>query len=261
MKNLNTLHAQTPKTESWKHAASIFATAAFSLSLIGCVTDPAESLASLDEDGQAAYLKQEVESLGEAYEGSAAGKSAAFNLTIEGELVIHPLGFREECECLVREAEFTGSRGYERTRLDSIYFVDSDGNFLTAFDRDAVVRVIHKRHVIHTKNGKQADLYLNTEMEWKNDGGDRYGVWNGTMTGEFNGQTFKSGTITDVRRPFADGRFGFAEAGMISVERPLRLYDLEFLGEGKAKVTITQKVTGVVRVFFLSRNNEITEAE
>lgn len=209
-------------------------------------------------DGQGAFITAEIDQMGQSLHqipaptlGKVAGNMAD---TLTGELVIESYAYQEACECFVRKAEFTGSRGYERQRLDSVTLVDSAGEILSSWQPLRIAKIVHKRHVTHTKGAHAIDVHFNTEAVFKRDNGMVVGVWNGTMTGSFDGDAFKSATVSQVTREFKNGRFGFPISGSVAVERPLRTYALQFMGEGDAQVTITHRRTGRVTVITVDRN-------
>ncbi len=226
-------------------------------SLIGCM-NATESEDTAELDGQSAFISSEVDQMGQSLgdlPDAALGKSAAVAAdTITGELILSRYAFHEECQCLVRKAEYSGSRGFERTRIDSVTLLDSAGAALSLWDRKKIAKIIHKRHVTRNKGSHDIDVQFNTEATFKLDNGVLVGVWNGTMTGTFDGDEFKSGTVTNITREYKNGRFGFPVAGSVTVTRPLRIYSIEFLGSGDAKATITHRRTGKVTVITVDRN-------
>lgn len=226
-------------------------------SLVGCM-NATESTDATELDGQSAFISSEVDQMGQSLGGlpdAALGKSGAIAAdTITGELIIERYAFHDDCQCLVRTAEYSGSRGFERTRVDSVTLLDSAGGVLHFWERSKIAKIIHKRHVTRNKGSHDIDVHFNTEATFKLDNGVLVGVWNGTMTGTFDGEEFKSGTVSNVTREYKNGRFGFPIAGSVTVTRPLRIYSIEFLGSGDAKATITHRRTGKVTVITVDRN-------
>ena len=224
----------------------------------GCLTDKEAKKSSYDSDGQSAYLSTEVDQMGQVYDqiatDGAAKTSAEEGFTITGELVIEPFKYDSTCGCFIRRAEYTGIKGYERLRIDSVTLIDSTGAKLTKFHKAKVAKIIHTRNVTKSRNGKQADIRFDITVDIKTDAGVRKGEWNGTMTGSFNGQEFKSGSIDQVVRVWDEGRFHFPESGSIEVDRPVFHFLVEFLGDMKAKVTITNKVNNKIHILFVDKD-------
>ncbi|HKP95199.1 MAG TPA: hypothetical protein VJ385_05520 [Fibrobacteria bacterium] len=229
---------------------------AASLALTGCLTKN-EDASAYDSDGQSAYMASEVDQMGQVYDqipGEAAAKSSAAGLTVTGELVIEPFAYREACGCFVRHAAYEGIQGYERDRVDSVILLDSAGASMHKFDKARVATILHKRHVVKTKGAREADIHFEVTVDIKTDAGVKKGEWNGTMTGSYNGQEFKSGAVTKVIRVWENGRFHFPESGTIEVDRPVFHFLAEFLGDGKAKVTIRNKVNKKIHVLFVDKD-------
>lgn len=109
------------KTLALTGAASLLLTG-----FTGCLAnETSNETSSIDSDDQAAYVTTEVDQMGQVYDqipetGIGAGKTSASGLTITGELTIEPFAFHTDCECFVRHAVFTGKKGYERGRVDSV---------------------------------------------------------------------------------------------------------------------------------------------
>lgn len=237
--------------------------AAAALALTGCVTsgDDSAAAASGDNDGQAAYVTSEVDQMGQVYGqiGDAAAKTSAFGVVITGELVIEPFRYHDSCQCFVRHAVFTGMKGYERDRLDSVRLYDSAGALMDKWRPAQIAKIVHSRNVKKSGNGREADIRFDITVDIKSDGGVRKGTWNGTMTGSYNGSEFKSGTMTKVVRTWDNGHFGFPESGTIEIDRPVLHFLAEFLGDSKAKVTIKNQVTGKIRILYVDADYHETE--
>jgi hypothetical protein len=236
---------------------------AAALAFTGCITSGDDSAAS-DNDGQAAYVTSEVDQMGQVYGqiGGAAAKTSALGLggvTITGELVIDPFRYHDSCQCFVRHAVFTGMKGFERDRLDSVKLYDSAGALMDKWHPAQIAKIVHSRNVKKSGNAKQADIRFDITVDIKSDGGVRKGTWNGTMTGSYNGSEFKSGTMTNVVRAWDNGHFGFPESGTIEIDRPVLHLLAEFLGDSKAKVTIKNKVTGKIRILYVDADYHETE--
>jgi hypothetical protein len=150
-------------------------------------------------------------------------------------------------------------KGFERDRLDSVTLYDSAGNTMDKFRPAQVSKIVHSRNVTKAKDGRQADIRFDFTVDIKTEAGVKKGVWNGTMTGSYNGQEFKSGTMANVIRPWENGRFRFPAAGTIELDRPVFHMLAEFLGDGKAKITITNKVNHKIHVFWVDANYRESE--
>ncbi|MDQ3001234.1 MAG: hypothetical protein M3Y08_08240 [Fibrobacterota bacterium] len=246
------------KTLALTGAASLLLTG-----LTGCMTNE-EKTSSMDSDGQAAYVTTEVDQMGQVYDqipetGIGAGKTSASGLTITGELTLEPFAYHADCECFVRHAVFTGTKGYERDRVDSVTLFDSTGATMDKFARARIDRIVHTRDVVHTKGSKEANVHIEINLDMMTNAGVKTGVWNGTMSGTYQGQEFKSGSITNLVRVWENGRFHFPEAGILKLERPVFKFMAEFLGEGKAKFKVENKRTGKIHVLFVDKNYKETD--
>lgn len=227
----------------------------------GCMTQD-EDPSAYQSDGQSAYLTSEVDQMGQVYDqipstvpgAKAAAKTSATGLAITGELVIDPFHYDETCTCFIRHATYSGSQGFERDRLDSVTLFDADGATLDHFDKSLIAKIVHSRNVTKSKDGRQADIRFDITAEIMADGDVKKGVWNGTMTGSFDGKEFKSAGMTQVTRVWQDGRFRFPESGEIELDRPIFHFLAEFTGDGKAKVTIKNKVTRKIHILFVDKD-------
>jgi hypothetical protein len=233
------------------------------LSLTGCLTqEESADENAFTSDGQAAFLVSEIDQMGQALGDLAEGPLAKTSgFTIEGELVIDPFDYKEDCGCFVRRAKYTGHKGYERERLDSVTLLDSAGGTMDVYAPSRVAKVLHRRNVDHSKGGNELSVRLDVEVEIKTEGDGKAGVWNGTMTGTFNGQEFKSGTISNLVRPYQDGRFRFPESGSIELTRPVFHFLVEFQGDGKAKVTVKNRRNGRIHILWVDKDYQETPAE
>jgi len=234
-------------------------TALSTLLITGCITKPEKS--SYNSDGQSAFMASELDQMGQVYSSSASGaaKTSASETVITTELVIDSLAYHDACMCFVRHAKFTTSEGYERDRVDSVTFLDSAGNTLTKINHDLIRKINHVRNVVRTKGGNEIDVHLVFSVEIKTDNGAKVGVWNGVMTGSYNDQAFKSGTITNVQRPWENGRFRFPTSGTIEIDRPVYHFMIDFLGNGHAKVTINNKRNNKVHTLDVDVNAHESE--
>lgn len=245
---------KTKKTLYSLHGLILAGAAAFSLT--GCITSGDNKVASdYNSDGSGSFFTSEIDQMGQTLnDNSAPAAKVGVADTITGELVIQPFTYSADCKCFVRTATFTNSNGYERLRVDSVTLVDTNGDTLSVFNRKAMGKAFHKRHVTRTKGGMDFDVVFNMEVDIKMEGANKVGVWNGTMSGTFNGEPFKSATITNVTRVLTNGRFQFAESGTVEIDRPVFHFLLEFLGGGDAKLTITNKLNHKVHIITIDRD-------
>jgi hypothetical protein len=240
------------------HSLAFLGIALMTNSMVGCINSVAKEDTDTSMDGQSAFISSEMDQMGSSLQGlpgAMVGKVGTSQAdTITTELILERYAFHEDCGCMVRTAEFTGSVGFERTRIDSVTLLDSAGEVLQTWDRSRIAKINHKRHVIRSKGPHAIDVHFITEATFKMDASVLVGVWNGTMTGTFDGEDFKSGTITQVTREYKNHGFGFPVSGTVTVTRPKRTYTIEFLGEGDAKATITNLRTGKVTVITIDRD-------
>jgi hypothetical protein len=236
---------------------------ASAIAFTGCMTQEAGE-GDYASDGQGAFLVSEMDQMGQAIgefpAGGLAKSAESRDIVIKGELVIDPWAYRAECQCFVRRAEFTGHKGFERLRLDSVSFLDSAGAVMDSFRPAQIAKAVFRRNVTKSKDGRQVDVRFDITVDMKWEGAQRVGVWNGTMSGSFNGQEFKSGTIANVARPFVDGHFRFPEAGTLEINRPVFHFKVEFLGDGKAKVTIRNKANNRIHILWVDKDYNETPA-
>jgi hypothetical protein len=233
----------------------MFLAGAAAFALTGCMTNEEGKNKDFASDGQASFLVSEVDQMGQTLdEGAPAAKFGIDSSDITGELVIDPYKYDSTCKCFVRRAKFTGSEGFERIRLDSVVLVDTNGDTLSEFKPRAIGKAYHTRHVTKSKGDKEIDVVINFTVDIKHEGDTKVGVWNGTMSGSYNGQEFKTGTATNVTREVHDGHFGFPVSGSIEIDRPVFHFTVEFLGDGRAKATIKNKVNGRIHVIFIDKN-------
>lgn len=229
----------------------------------GCMTN--EEKSDYSSDGQSAYMTSELDQMGQVYGqigGGALEKSSALDFVITGELVVEPFKYDTACGCFIRHATFSGMRGFERDRLDSVWLYDSAGAPMDKFRPAQVGKIVHTRNVTKSKDGRQADIRFDVVAVIKVENGVRKGVWNGTMTGTYNGQEFKNGSMTNIVRVWNEGRFGFPESGTLSLTRPVFTFLAEFLGDGKAKITIRNKANKKVHVLWVdAKYNETDPVE
>lgn len=236
--------------------AMVSALLAFSLS--GCELNPLaakKAEASLDLNGEAALLVQEMQHMS-AVSGSntvAAKTSAGVPDTEYVYKDITPSTYDSSCACRIRTETIKTDEGNDRERIDSIFYKDANGNPLHYRNFEKLKSVHHVRRITHKNGGKEAQIRIVTDMTVAI-GSDTTGTWNGTISGSYDGEEFKTGTISNVVRKFTNGHWDYPESGTVSVDRPKYTHQILFLGDGRAKATRTEKKTGNTTVIMIDRN-------
>jgi hypothetical protein len=216
--------------------------------LTGCITqsvnDPSPA------DGSLGLINQEATSMGQVVV-SASAKTASI-MADTGEVIINRLSLDSICQpgpCFVRNAQFTftnqNGKTFTRERRDTIWLVDSAGNYMTVFHPLQAATIRHDRHVSKISGNADLEVQFNTTFTWGVDSlGDKVGVWSGTVEGTFNGDSL-SATFGAIKRPFTLLGFGFPEnGGVMYCNRGDFRMDINFLGNGKAEVDVTNHRNG-----------------
>ena len=172
--------------------------------------------------------------------------------TVTYDLTIHPFSWDTVAgdTFAVRTATLTCSDGYERVRVDTLTFDDHNGNTMRHPTLATVDSIHHVRHVTRDKGGNELDITVDMHSTLSAlGGGDYTHVKNGTITGTYDGENAITGTITDVTRNYVSGHWQlFPQSGSIIPEFPRRDYEINFLGLGVVKLTITNNSTGKTKV-------------
>lgn len=203
------------------------------------------SNADFQSDGVSGFVNQEAVSMGQAFNSEGYGKSASDSTdTVTGEIILTRLHYNDTCHCFVRQATFSftfNDKSFVRERRDSIWLTDSAGNPMTSFRPFQAASITHHRHVTRIGGSVDIEVQFNTTFTWVTDGnGNKTGaIWNGTVTGTYNGVEFKNTTITSVKRPVTFFGFGFPTEGAIHIARGNFTLDITFKGAGKADVVVT----------------------
>jgi predicted dienelactone hydrolase len=232
------------------------------LFLTGCFDKVAEPDAvAYKSDGQSAYITSELDQMGQIYNGanSSLAKISTEAFGAVGEIILEPYAFQPACACFVRRAKSITLDGLERTRVDSVHLFDSSGISLSLFRSSLIKKIVHSREVTKTQDGIDTRIRFDMTVDMQTVANLTTGVWNGMLSGSSNNQALKNGSITDIVRPWVNGRFAFPSSGLIDMENLSSLYHGEFLGEGNAKFTITNKINQKVAVFFVGE--EYMESE
>lgn len=211
-------------------------------------------------DGDAGLVASEVSAMdGAAFDfaGMAVTAPKAFTGPTADpetvEVVIVRWHFDATSSAWTRQATATYENG-ERTRYDTVWFYGADGLVLTTDKptRVEVDSVYHKRTVVRTRNGGEAEINMAMHISVVKTATDTYAVKNGTMEGTYAGTAFKTGTVTNVTRYFENGIWLFPESGTIYIDRPLKTILIEYKGNGAATATITRKRDEATKVINIS---------
>jgi len=181
--------------------------------------------------------------------------AAAAADTITYDLTIHPYSWDSINSCYERAATLTCSDGYERVRVDTVTFFGANGKL--RYPTLATVDSIHHvRHVTRNKGGNELNVTvdMHSTVSTLDQNGAYTHVKNGTITGTYDGEQAVTGTIVNVTRnyyPLTHWQL-FPQSGTITADFPRRLYEVDFLGAGLARVTITNKATDKTRVITIN---------
>jgi hypothetical protein len=209
----------------------------------GCGLGPNSSVS----DEFARISSQEVANMGDNSStmiGSPLSKIAVAGDTTYYDWSVHPYTWDAAIGSYVRSATFSNlTDGYDRTRVDTLTFHDANNNHLQHPTLATVKSIDHIRNVTRTKGGNELNIrvVMNSVISLTP---DTTHVKNGTITGTFNGEkVVGTGVIKDVTRQRTNGYWQFPRSGAIACEFPRRSYDVEFLGSGNARLTVTNKTT------------------
>jgi hypothetical protein len=213
-------------------------------------------------DGNAGLVTSETVSMGEAAGELLGGqtlakteKTAADTKYVD--IVISGWDYDDQNACWTRKSEAVFDNG-TRVREDTVWLVDVNGAPVRAPSFATVARYRHVREVsrkfANTFNNR---LDMNVQIDIS--GGDTVFVKNGTVTGTFNGDTYKTITITNVRRRWHRGRvphLSWPYEGTVYMDLPLRTIDVVFNGNGTdaygATATATRKRDGETIVYIIN---------
>lgn len=213
------------------------------------------------QDGNAGTASMELSDMGDAAMEFFGGKTRT---TIEDDTVyiditIIPWRYEAGCEGWVREAHGTTEEGNVH-RYDTVWFYDANSNLLPAPTIETLSHYKHVRSVNGSYYGTFDYRYvMDVNIE---KGADTVFVFNGNIIGNYNGETFNTTQITNVKRKVVHtGIFtylSFPYEGTISIDRPDRTVFIEFGGQNTATVIVTRKSDGKTWVF---KVNVITGTE
>jgi len=156
----------------------------------------------------------------------------------------------------VRYAVLTTSFGYMRTRADTITFYDTSGNILEIPTMATLYTLRHDRQVNQTKGIITAALSISVFDTLKKSADTTF-VKNGAITGTCDGQTLKTGIISNVTRLYSNGYWQFPSSGSIAVDMPRYDFTITFTGTNAsgnytATVNVDNLVTGKSRTVYLT---------
>jgi hypothetical protein len=151
----------------------------------------------------------------------------------------------------IRTATLTTAAGYVRTRVDTITFFNAAGVPVEYPRLDSFTTLHHLRTVTQSKGDILVTLTIDVTDSLKK-GTDTTFVKNGTITGTCDGQTLKTGLISNVTRVRSDGVWQFPSAGTISVDLPRYDFSITFTGNYSATLYVDNLVTGKTRTVYLT---------
>jgi hypothetical protein len=223
--------------------------AGFSLFSAGCSRNPDIS------DEFARISSQEISNMdANSSMGMTGGLSkTAMGDTINYDLVIHPYSWDAASGGYIRTAVLTGADGYERTRVDTITFY-GDAVTLQHPTLATVDSIHHVRHVTHTRGGNALNIVVDMHSTLTATVSGYTHVKNGTIVGTYDGEQVATGRIVNVTRNYTILTHWqlWPVSGSITTDFPRRLYEVDFLGAGLARLTITNKATDRTRVITIS---------
>jgi hypothetical protein len=186
-------------------------------------------------------------------QASVLPKLAAAADSITYDLVIHPYAWDAPTASYIRLAVLTCSDGYERTRIDTVTFY-GDAGALEHPTLAAVDSIRHVRCVTRTRGGSELNIIVDMHSVVTATASGYTHVKYGTVVGTFDGEQVASGTIENVTRTYstATGWRLWPESGSITADFPRRLFEVNFLGLGLVRLTVTNKATDRTRTVTIS---------
>lgn len=160
----------------------------------------------------------------------------------------HPYAYDAASMSWIRNAMFTISSGYSRTRIDTVTFYDASNQKIAAPTLATVDHISHIRHVTQTRGGDEANVVFTMNSVLTKTASDTTLVKNGNAIGTYDTETFATGTITNVTRHLVNHLWQFPESGTVSATFPNKTFTVEYLGAGTAQATLTNLKTDKVTV-------------
>jgi hypothetical protein len=179
--------------------------------------------------------------------------AAATADSITYDLVIHPYSWDAASSSYIRTAALTCSDGYLRNRIDTITFY-GDAGALQNPTFATVDSIHHVRCVTRMRDGKLLDITIDMHSTLTATFSGYMHVKNGTIAGTFDGEPVVTGTITDVTRnyyPLTRWQL-WPVSGSITVDLHRRSFEVDFLGAGLVRLSITNKETEKTRTITVS---------
>ncbi len=205
------------------------------------------------EDGNAGSASLELQDMGDAAMELWNGTRESMQDTINIDITIIPWKYNATVEGWVREAKGTLDGG-EVTRYDTLWFYDASGAAQMIPSMATTASYRHVRSVNGTYNNTFTYRYeMNVVLE--KGATDTVFVFNGTINGEFNGESVDNTVISNVKRKLIHLPFrwlAFPHEGTIAIDRPFKTVYIEFGGAQTAKVTVTRKSDGKTWVYTIN---------
>ncbi len=220
----------------------LFALAFALITLSGCNLIGPREPEFKAQDGSAGTVTAELSDMGNATMELFGTTKGTTEDTVNIDVTVIPWKFDAACQGWIRSA--TGTfQGGSVSRYDTIWFYDAANAPVVI---PTLASVDHYRHVRSVNGTYQNSFDYRYEMNVSIEKGatDTIFVFNGLTNGAFNGETFRSTTITNVKRrlqrfPFTHLSYPFE--GTLFADRPLRTILVEFGGDNLAKATVTRK--------------------
>jgi hypothetical protein len=197
-------------------------------------------------DGSGGFVASDLTSMGsdagDLLSPAASAKMSATPETLYIIKVIVPWAYDAVAGCWTRSAETTYENG-TRVRCDTVWFKDANN---LAVHTPSMATVASYRHV-RSVTAKFSNLFA---FRWEmnvaimKNASDTTFVFNGGGTGSFNGDVFRSTTVTNVTSQWLRSsipHMQFPSGGTIRIDRLLRTINVVFNGNGNATATVTRK--------------------
>jgi hypothetical protein len=229
-----------------KKLAIVFTTLLGIALLSGCrINNPDDPFGDA-MDGSGGFVASELNSMGsdagELLSPATTAKMSATPETLYIDKVIVPWAYDAAAGCWTRSVEVTYDNG-TRVRYDTVWFKDANNLAVQTPSMAMVTSYGHVRSV----TAKFSNLFA---FRWEMNvaimktATDTTFVFNGGGTGSFNGDVFRSTTVTNVTRQWLRSslpHLQFPSDGTIRIDRLLRTISVVFNGNGSATATVTRK--------------------
>jgi hypothetical protein len=227
--------------------------------LFSCGKNPASDKFNA-KDGNAAFMATEVQDMNNVAEDNGLHKAAMPESTI-GEITLKPWHYDSLSHAFIRTVSAIYAND-TRTRVDTVWYYGANGLLsspnLAAVDSFKHVRNVIVSNGIHTAN---IDFVMYGVVD-KSNPSDIIVTRNGSSIGSFDGEVFRTVTITNVVRHRINGIGQFPVSGNIFIDRPFRTIDVDFTGNDTATVMVTKKLNKKTYTFkVINMTNGGTETE